>query len=161
MNDEKYINNITLQYLLNPILYEKIHSTEKISNEVILDDISFYRQRICKYTKDMCKGNYVDNNLKNIFINYANNIIYYLKQLDEKDIIQSDYNNLNLTCGEKLNNINSIDASNIDNIIINRSKQKSMNLDNFVKNVGLKSEKILPKKRIINIKDPRLKKKGL
>ena len=34
--------------------------------------------------KDMCKGKYIDDNLKTVFLNYANTLIYYLKQLDEK-----------------------------------------------------------------------------
>ena len=29
MNDEQYINSVTLEYLLNPVLYEKINSQKK------------------------------------------------------------------------------------------------------------------------------------
>ena len=133
MSNEKYINNITLEYLLNPILYDKINCQDHNSDQLILDDILFYRRRICKYTKDMCKGNYINNNFKKLFLNYATAIVYYLKQLDEKDIIQSDYNDLNLTPSQTLNTndpqtlntndpqtLKKFDQINIDNIIINK-----------------------------------------
>ena len=35
--------------------------------------------------------------LKVLFLNYANTIIYYLKNLDEKDIFQSDYKDFQFT----------------------------------------------------------------
>ena len=81
MNDEQYINSVTLEYLLNPNLYEKMNSQKNSSDNLIFKDIKFYRQRICQITKDMCKGKYIDDNLKTIFLNYANTIIYYLKTI--------------------------------------------------------------------------------
>ena len=181
MNNEKYINNITLEYLLNPILYEKINDTNnKTSNKLILDDILFYRQRICKLTKDMCKDNYTNNNLKNIFMNYATAIVYYLKQLDEQDILQSEYDNLQLTDNEHLDSAldpvldpaldptldPSLDADldplkTFNNILINKPTV-TKNLDNFVKRINVEPIKqILPKKRVVNINDPTLKTKGI
>ena len=181
MNNEKYINNITLEYLLNPILYEKINDTNnKTSNKLILDDILFYRQRICKLTKDMCKDNYTNNNLKNIFMNYATAIVYYLKQLDEQDILQSEYDNLQLTDNEHLDSAldpvldpaldPTLDPSldpdldplkTFNNILINKPTV-TKNLDNFVKRINVEPIKqILPKKRVVNINNPSLKTKGI
>ena len=181
MNNEKYINNITLEYLLNPILYEKINDTNnKTSNKLILDDILFYRQRICKLTKDMCKDNYTNNNLKNIFMNYATAIVYYLKQLDEQDILQAEYDNLQLTDNEHLDPAldpdldpaldPTLDPSldpdldplkTFNNILINKPTV-TKNLDNFVKRINVEPIKqILPKKRVVNINNPSLKTKGI
>jgi len=169
MNNEKYINNITLEYLLNPNLYEKINDQKNDVNQLLLlEDIIFYKQRICKLTKDMCKGNYTNNNLKNIFINYASTIVYYLKQLDEKDILQSEYDNMETLDNSNIE-LNDISNSNYltnniidtNNLIINKPKI-SNNLDNFIKKVNIVStEKIIPKKRIINIKDHDHKIKGV
>ena len=89
--NEEYINSVTLEYLLNPLLYSKINDQKNASSNLIFKDIKFYRKRICQITKDMCKGEYIDDNLKLVFLNYASTITYYLKQLDEKDILQSDY----------------------------------------------------------------------
>lgn len=160
--NEEYINSITLEYLLNPCLYEKISSQKNMSENLIFKDIKFYRRRICQITKDMCKGEYINDNFKVLFLNYANTIIYYLKNLDEKDIFQSDYNDLQFT-SSMIENL-TIDASlniNADNLLINNSEPIN-NLDNFVKKINIESEKkILPQKRVANIKDPVLKKKGV
>ena len=172
--NEEYINNITLEYLLNPILYEKINDQKNLFNEDILKDIKFYRRRICQMTKDMCKENYLNNNLQSIFLNYANDIIYYLKQQDEKDIFQSQYDNLilnndinNICDISNLENIDNLDNdidnldNDIDNLLLN-IKPKNNNLDNFVKKINItNTEKILPQIKIANIKDPILKKKGV
>jgi hypothetical protein len=58
--DEEYINKITLQYLLNPNLIVN----NEIDNDELEKDIKFYRKRINQITKDMCKTNYINNNLK-------------------------------------------------------------------------------------------------
>ena len=169
MNNEKYINNITLEYLLNPNLYQKINEQKNDANQLLLlEDTLFYKHRICKLTKDMCKGNYINNNLKNIFINYATTIVYYLKQLDEKDILQSDYDNIETldNSNVELNDVsnNNYLTNNIidtNKLIINKPKIIN-NLDNFIKKVNIVStEKILPKKRIVNIKDEHHKTKGI
>ena len=48
MNNEEYINSVTLEYLLNPVLYEKINSQKNNSSNLILKDIKFYRKKILK-----------------------------------------------------------------------------------------------------------------
>uniref|UniRef100_A0A6C0AZ96 Uncharacterized protein n=1 Tax=viral metagenome TaxID=1070528 RepID=A0A6C0AZ96_9ZZZZ len=161
MDSEKYINSVTLEYLLNPILYEKI-SIQNSKEKVICEDLEFYRKRICQITKDMCKGNYINDNLKSVFFNYASTVIYYLKQLDEKDILQSDYLDLNFDIS--INNSLSSDSSsnfNPDNLIINQPK-KNNTLDTFIKKINVESiDKILPQQRIANITNPVLKTKGV
>ena len=181
MDDDKYINSITLEYLLNPSLYEKINQ-RNMNNNFIYKDIKFYRKRICQITKDMCKGDYINDNFKTLFLNYANTIIYHLKQLDEKDILQEEYkelfeisgcnlelNNSNLNSDiSKEFNMNDINHTNdasgistIDNILINKPTITNT-LDHFVKKINLNNEeKFLPKRRVANIKNPVLKNKGV
>ena len=114
----------------------------------------------------MCKGTYIDDNLKTIFLSYANTIIYYLKQLDEKDILQTDYSDLKSSqpiCQRLASNLSCDSSSNFnaDNLIINKPKE-IRNLDDFVKKINIDvTEKILPIRRIANIKDPKLKIKGV
>jgi len=166
MNNDKYINNITLEYLLNPILYEKITDNKNTTDNELLKDISFYRHRICKLTKDMSKGKFIDNNLKKIFITYSASIIYYFKQLDEKELLQSYYNNLLLS--DTSNSINITDLSNItnninniNNLIINKPIINS-DLTKFVKRININpDEKILPQKRAVDINNPKFKTKGI
>jgi len=161
MDNEEYINKVTLEYLLNPTLMEKLGS-KYLDNNILEKDIKFYRKRICQITKDMSKDIYINDNLKLAFQNYATNIIYYLKQLDEKDIFQSEYTDIknnepNLFMEDISHNI----SSNIDNLFMNHPEPVN-NLDSFVKKLNITvPDKILPKKRVANIKDPLLKIKGV
>lgn len=160
MDDDKYINSITLEYLLNPSLYERINQ-RNLDNNFIYKDIKFYRKRICQITKDMCKGDYINDNFKTLFLNYVNTIIYYFKQLDEKDILQSDYKDFEFTPSISPHLLDLSYNYNADNLLVNSPPQVS-NLDNFVKKININNkEKILPKKRVANIKDPDLKNKGV
>ena len=161
MDSEKYINSVTLEYLLNPVLYDKI-SNQNSKEQLISEDLQFYRKRICQITKDMCKGKYINDNLKTVFFNYASTVIYYLKQLDEKDILQSHYLDLNfdISTNDYLNTDLSYNF-NPDNLIINQPK-KNNTLDTFIKKINVQSiDKILPQQRIANITNPLLKTKGL
>ena len=57
MDENQYINSITLEYLLNPSIYEKINTQKNSSDNLIFKDIKFYRQRICQITKICVKVN--------------------------------------------------------------------------------------------------------
>ena len=68
-NKDSYINKITLEYLLNP----SIHIKTVNSNDLLEKDINLYKKRICQITKDMSRGEFINNNLQSIFNNYASN----------------------------------------------------------------------------------------
>ena len=160
MMNEEYINKITLEYLLNPNMLIK-------KNQTLLDtnlgkDIKFYRKRITQLTKDMTKYNYPNNHLKNIFENYASELIYYFKQQDIKDIYQEEYYDLSLNTTKDNNSKLEEDIESINNMLINNNDQIP-NLENFVKKITVnKSENhIIPQKKNINIKDPKLRTKGV
>ena len=169
MNQE-YINSVTLEYLLNPLLYNKINDQKNASSNLLFKDIKFYRKRICQITKDMCKGEYINDNLKTHFLNYTYALIYYLKQLDEKDIYQEEYNDLitntqDISC-INLENIEDTERENIESedpndLLINKPEPIN-NLDNFIKKINIKNEdKILPQRKVANINDPNLRAKGV
>lgn len=169
MNQE-YINSVTLEYLLNPLLYNKINDKKNASSNLLFKDIKFYRKRICQITKDMCKGEYINDNLKTHFLNYTYALVYYLKQLDEKDIYQEEYNDLitntqDISCVD-LENIEDTERENTESedpndLLINKPELIN-NLDNFIKKINIKNEdKILPQRKVANINDPNLRAKGL
>ena len=169
MSDNKYINNVTLECLLNPSLYEKIYNDNKNTQEDITKDILFYRKRLIQLTRNMAKGEYNNSNLKHIFITYATSLIYYLKQEDLKDICQKDYIEIN-DCNKKFNDLqdnketifSNINLDDADSLLINIPKNNNNSLDSFVKKINVNLEQtFLPKKREININDPKLKYKGL
>lgn len=173
MSDEKYINSITLQYLLNPSIHNKLHTIERPCDTELMNDILFYRKRITQLTKRMCKNEFINNSYKSAFLNYASFLVYNLKQEDEKDIYQQEYDDLEK---DKVEN----DISNKDEIInendsslqdapcdlgdnlILRQNKNTYNLDKYITRTQIKDiTKILPKQRIADITDPMLKRKGI
>ena len=164
MNDNKYINNITLECLLNPNLYNKIYNDKKSESPDKSNDILFYRKRICQLTKDMCKGEYNNTVLQNIFMNYATSLVYYFKQEDFKDIYQKEYEFLENKSDFDLSTNNTHDYQELDianHLLVNKPSSIN-NLDNFVKKLNVNLEpNFLPSKREINQKDPALKYKGI
>lgn len=165
MEKRKYINNLSLEYLINPCLLEKINNKNKITEIDQFDEIKFYKKRIIQITKDMCKGEYDNLNIKNIFLNYCSNIIYYFKQLDSKDIIQSNYNDLELNKIREFDKSNDNSLNNLINIMISNYKLEKKNkvqLDSFIKKINIENKNtFIPQKIEMNIKDPNLKMKGV
>jgi len=158
--DEEYINKITLKYLLNPNMLAKNNKTTLNYN---LDkDIRFYRKRINQLTKDMIKKNFPNSDLKMIFENYTSELIYYFKQQDTKDIYQEEYLDLTLNKTNDNNIASDIEIESIDNILIANKSEQVPSLEKFVKRINIVPDNhIIPKKKNINIRDPKLRIKGV
>jgi hypothetical protein len=171
MSSEKYIENITIQYLLNPNFQTQILKNNSILNKEFNDDIKFYKKRINQYVKDLCKdinnGSLeitTNDKTKLVCINFMKCLIEEYKFNDTKDILQEDYGEYNLKdnydiskniCINELNN-----NHDIDNILLKEEKKK-ISLDNFVKVKNVTKREILPNKREANLKEPSLRYKGL
>jgi hypothetical protein len=171
MSSEKYIENITIQYLLNPNLQNQITQNNTILSKDFNDDVKFYKKRIGQYVKDICKDINseifeisTNDKTKLACINFIKNLIEDCKFNDTKDILQEDY--------EEYNKIDNYDISNnvsnnelnsnhdIDNILLKEEK-KTINLDNFVKVKNVTKREILPNKREANLQEPHLRYKGV
>ena len=161
-NKNDYINNLTIEYLINPQQLEKINS--KNGNNNISTDIEFYDKRINNITKEMTKGLYQSENLKQVFLQYARSLIYHFKNIDKKDFIQEQYNNLNsndILINNK-NKIDKINHLNDNNEVIISKKDKKYNLDKFVKIKNpLQSKEIIPDLKVYDLTSPELKNKGV
>jgi hypothetical protein len=161
MDNEEYINKITLEYLLNPNML--IKNNQSFLDTKLDKDIKFYRKRISQLTKDMIKGNYPNNDLQIIFQKYASELIYYFKQQDTKDIYQQEYLDLSLNNIKDTNAELEHDIESINNMLINSTNDSVPNLENFVKKISVNTSEnhIIPQKKNINIKDPKLRVKGV
>lgn len=105
MNNINTINGITLEYLLNPVLYDKVKNNKEPKSKNNLENIEFYKDRIITITKKMCKNKFENDTLKSAFIVYVNTLIYHFKTEDVKNIIQEEYKNINNN-DRKLDSIN-------------------------------------------------------
>ena len=160
------IDEITLQYLMNPTHYEKYLEKSNLNNnkeERFIADKKFYRKRIINLTKSLFKEKSDNERLQNLFELYIKNLIIYFKEIDTKDILQKDYQQLDDNLDLSKNTLvllNNEELVNIDSETFIR--QKSINLNNFVICKNTNNEEIeLPIKRDIDLKDPKLRKKGI
>ena len=171
MNSEKYIENVTIQYLLNPNLQNQIIKKNTILSKDFNNDVKFYKKRIGQYVKDICKDINsetfeisTNDKTKLACINFMKCLIEDYKFNDAKDILQEDYEEYNVIDNYDIsNNISNIISNNnddIDNILLKEDK-KTISLDNFVKVKNVTKREILPNKREANLQEPHLRYKGV
>ena len=171
MSSEKYIENVTIQYLLNPNLQNQIIKNNTILSKDFNDDVKFYKKRIGQYVKDICKDINsetfeisTNDKTKLSCINFIKNLIEDYKFNDTKDILQEDYEEYNVIDNYDISNNVSNNKSNsnydIDNILLKEEK-KTISLDNFVKVKNVTKREILPNKREANLQEPHLRYKGV
>jgi len=164
MNNINNIDKLTLQYLINPSIINK--HTQKEENDLKLEfkeDKEFYRKRIFKLFKDMLNDKFENEILRDYYEEYISSLINYLKEVDTKDLLQEDYMDLSLN---KINNkkLENKTLSENNSIIFNKEKiiDKQIKMDKFViRPQKEKKEYLLPKTKDINLKDPRLRRKGI
>jgi len=163
-----------LNYLINPQYQHQIKSQHKLTSKPISkEELVFYRKRIIQSTRDMLDNIDSSSNLviKDSFSEYAASCISSYKILDTRDIIQSEYNQLNIENEEKI----ALDASNnkiinSDTTIENMSQMLFKQISNVntiedcmgVTKVRQPTQKeVFPNKKKVNLRDPSLKIKGV
>ena len=169
---EAFINQVTLDCLLNKEMFNK-HVKNQTSKQLNKEDIKFYRKRIFNLFKEILSNNTPDDlspDVKYAYDNFLNSSIHYFKAIDNNDIIQREYNNINKqeepdVSGSRCQDFSLNTTTNCDaNKLLMRSiKNDVYTLDKYItKTVVKKSDKIiLPKQKEINLKDPMLKNKGI
>lgn len=161
LDTNRISNRCTLEYLSNT-QYKKIFKKNKLFNyELNKDEFLFYKKRVIALTKDMLKGKYYSKNLEKIHNEYVLSLIDHFKKIDEIELIQNEYkelNNLNLNSKIETDNIN------INNEIIIK-KSKPISIENFVTKKEInKTEEVeipIPQKKMLNISTPEFRIKGI
>lgn len=166
------MNNVfnELEYLSNPLLYEKYITQQNIQNdEELKHDKKFYRKRVIQLTKDLY-SNDIDkypvplNEVKRLFNKYVKECIDILKLVDKNDNIQDEYSDLSLN--KIIDNKHDISFNLIDNDSILFNKPITTNKIEDCMPLIKKSNQIeknmkIPVKKDLNLKDPKLKTKGV
>jgi hypothetical protein len=164
MNNINNIDKLTLQYLINPTIIDRhTKKDEKELNLEFKEDKEFYRKRIFKLFKDMLNDKFENEILKDYYEEYISSLISYLKEVDTKDLLQEHYMDLSFN---KINNkkLENKTLSENNSIIYNKQKiiEKQIKMDKFVINTQKENkEYLLPKTKDINLKDPKLRRKGI
>ena len=168
----EYVNQVTLECLMNKDTYKKYVATKKKS-VVNKKDQKFYRRRILSLTKELLYPEEAtekstttaphDPNIVGLFQIYSKACIEYFKTLDKNDIIQEDYSTLTPETTEMSAEDIKTQAE-IDQLFMRSIHVKEpKTLDKFVKRstTAPKEDPILPKQKDINLRDPALKNKGI
>jgi hypothetical protein len=176
--DEKIINQITLECLINKEMYKK-YLTSNNANTSINNkkDRKFYRKRILQLTRDILLNDpsvKVTSDIKFVFENYVNHCIQYFKMVDRVDLIQEDYY---IEDYKTVDNIDGVDTAenhesletvektseSADKLLLRSVKINNYTLDKFVKVISTKKvdSTPLPVQKIFNLKDPNLRNKGI
>jgi len=152
------INEIDKQYLITPASWEKLNKDCSL-NELIQEDYEFYKPRIFKITKDILKDKEVDKKIKKCFMNYAKICMEHFKFIDKRDIIQKEYDERD----KKNKNTTSFNINESNNLIMKKTEFKKVKITDQmpIKTNIIPKNVVMPKKRIFNLKDPKLKRKGI
>jgi len=167
----EYVNQVTLECLMNKDTYKKYVATKKKS-VVNKKDQKFYRRRILSLTKELLYPEEATEksttasqnpNIVGLFQIYSKACIEHFKTLDKNDIIQEDYSTLTTETTEM--SVEDIKTQAEFDQLFMRSVhvKEATTLDKFVKRstTAPKEEPILPKQKDINLRDPALKNKGI
>jgi hypothetical protein len=172
----EYVNQVTLECLMNKDTYKKYVATKKKS-VVNKKDQKFYRRRILSLTKELLYPEEAaekstiptttttanNPNIVGLFQMYSKACIEYFKTLDKNDIIQEDYSSLTPETAEMSAEDIKTQAEIDQQFMRSIHVKEPTTLDKFVKRstTAPKEAPILPKQKDINLRDPALKNKGI
>lgn len=172
---QSYVNQLTINCLVNKEMINKHVDKKKLSKEE-KEEIKFYRKRTYNLFKELINGMPPQDLLPDVkyaYDNFVNASIHYFKTIDNNDIIQAEYADLDksLTNYGEMNYVLDASGLNIQNVVeadklLMRSVKVDLppTLDKYVtKTIIQKREAdlILPKQKEINLLDPQFKTKGL
>lgn len=167
---EAFVNQVTLDCLLNKEMFNK-HVKNQKAKSINKEDRKFYKKRIYNLFKEMLITKEEPENLfpdvKYAYDNFINSCIQYFKIIDNNDLNQEEYKNLDET--PDIGNIPELDDDNIktqddaNKLMMRSIKITTQPLDKFVKrkNTQPQEQLILPKQKEFNLNDPELKIKGI
>ena len=166
---QAYVNQLTINCLVNKDMINK-HVNQKQLKKEQREEIKFYRKRTYNLFKELINGSPPDNLLPDVkyaYVNFVNATVHYFKTIDNNDIIQAEYADLDklnesITYDLSSNQTNAIDA---DKLLMRSIKMDlPPTLDKYVTKTVIQkkeAEIILPKQKEINLLDPKLQTKGL
>jgi hypothetical protein len=161
---QAYINNLTLDLLLNKDI-KKNRQSKKENKE----EIKFYRKRTYNLFKEIVNGNTPEDlspDVKYAYDNFVNSTINYFKTKDRNDIIQSEYKDFIEIENDLVTDVSSNLSSNVDadKLLMRSIKINTSTLDKYVLKSNKKNKKdeiIMPQQKEIILNDPELKNKGI
>ena len=168
---DAFVNQVTLDCLLNKEMFNKHVKTQK-AKLINKEERKFYKKRIYNLFKELLITKEEPEDLlqdvKYSYDNFIYSCIHYFKTIDNNDLNQEEYKNLNneepdISNIPELNDNNLKTEEEANKLLMRSIKITTPPLDKFVKRKTTKVEEqiIMPKQKEINLSDPELKLKGI
>ena len=167
---DAFINQVTLDCLLNKEMFNK-HVKNQKSKSINKEERKFYKKRIYNLFKELLITKEEPEDLlpdvKYAYDNFIYSCIHYFKTIDNNDLNQEEYKNLNeepdISNIPELNDDNLKTEEEANKLLMRSIKITTPPLDKFVKRKTTKPQQqiIMPKQKEINLNDPELKLKGI
>ena len=153
--------SIDLEYLVNPLIYDKIFN-KKAAN-ITRDDIKFYRKRVIQLTRDLQKPSLAKSyppSLQHVFKEYLSTAIAHLKETDQRDIFQEEYNSINKQTKKVQFEMEDTYQSpeQPDELLYNKPEK---NMRDFVTIVRPEKDQNIPTQKVVDLRNPTLRMKGV
>jgi hypothetical protein len=149
----------TIRYLMNPAHLGILNKTDDERVNLLQKDIKFYKKRIQQATRDMIKGTYVSRDLNNSFMAYAQMLVSHFKMTDERDILQEAYSGM--PPKKEVIFDKTFDCKKANSLIMRGQKKGRIEEYIEIKRKGILSQPIMPSKRIVDLRAPELRTKGV
>jgi hypothetical protein len=168
---EAFVNQVTLDCLLNKEMFSKHIKTQK-SISINKEERRFYKKRIFNLFKQIISKEEPTDLLPDVkyaYDNFINSTIHYFKTIDNNDFCQEEYKDLDETTHGVpdipifVDDIKEEDANKL--LMRSIKVNTTNNLDNFIKKkkttTNCQEEIILPIQKVCKLDDPELKNKGI
>ena len=159
--DISSINILDLKYLTNSNMYATLKKKKEITT-INFQDLEFYKKRIFQTAENILLKKETERHLVGSFYSFAQHCIDHFKFEDRAEIIQDDYKSLSTKKSNK--KFKKIDITASNQIIMREKKTRIPKITDHINikvNKNKKKKTQIPKKRSINLKDPKFKIKGL
>jgi hypothetical protein len=169
---ESFVNQITLDCLLNKESLNKYIKSQK-TKSIDKYERKFYKKRIYALFKEIITCNQPSNLSPEVlyaYDNFVNSCIHYFKAIDNNDLNQAEYQELELKNDVSNSNMPDLNedstfskSEEADKFLMRSIKIDPPTLDKYVKIKSTKQQEsiILPKQKNIDLLNPELKIKGV
>ena len=158
------IHEIDMEYMINRDKWNP-HLKNMEQKEANKKDLQFYRKRILSLSKDLLidkEPEPISPDVKTAFHAFVKQSISYFKSLDKTELLQDDYKDLMMD-GLLLNEVEALNKEEADKWMMRSVSLEKGGLDGFVhrKKTIVEKQMVLPINKVLNLKDPKFKTKGL